>query len=58
MSNQNKETAIQNEQQLTSTHISQNLLAINMNLKSIATSLNKIASKGIDTFNPCVTTNN
>lgn len=27
-------------------------------LKSIADSLNKIANKGIDTYNPCVTTNN
>lgn len=27
-------------------------------LKSIAESLDKIANKGIDTFNPCVTTNN
>lgn len=26
-------------------------------LKSIAESLDKIANKGIDTFNPCVTTN-
>lgn len=58
MNNQNKETNIQNEQQLTLTHISQNLSAINMNLKSIAASLDKIASKGIDTFTRCKTTNN
>lgn len=58
MNNQNIEFTINNEQHLTLIHICQNLLSINMNLKSIAASLDKIASKGIDTFNPCVTTNN
>ncbi len=43
MNEHNKETAIHDE---------------HMNLKSIASSLEKVASKGIDTFNPCLTTNN
>lgn len=42
-----KETAIHNEQQSTLIHISQNLLAINMNLKSIAESLDDISKRGI-----------
>lgn len=58
MTNQNNETDVQNNQQPTPTTISQTLLAINLNLKSIVASLDKIANKGIDTFNPCVTTNN
>lgn len=51
-------TATSDEQQLNLLKINQNLLAININLKSIADSLDKIAKKGIDTYNPCVTTNN
>lgn len=58
MNRAQKETAIQSEQQLNLVKINQNLSAINLNLKSIAESLDKIANKGIDTFNPCVTTNN
>lgn len=54
---QNKETATQDEQQLTLIHISQNLLSITLILKSIADSLNKIAERGIDTFSRCTTTN-
>lgn len=50
MTDQNNETAIDNEQQLTLIHICQNLLSINMNLKSIATSLDKIAERGIDIY--------
>jgi len=38
MNNQNKENAIQDEQQLNLIKINQNLLAMNMNLKSIAAS--------------------
>ncbi len=43
----NKETAVQNEQQLNLVKINQNLSSINLNLKSIAESLDKISNYGV-----------
>ena len=56
--NTENKAAIHNEQQLDITKINQNLLSININLKSIAESLDKIANKGVDIFSRCSTTNN
>jgi len=57
MNIQNKETAIQDEQQLKEINTIQTLSNIELHLKSIADSLDKIAEKGLDTFSRCSSTN-
>jgi len=53
----NKKTVAQDEQQLNLAEINRTLSVININLKSIASSLEKISSKGIDIYKTCITTN-
>lgn len=50
MNMQNKETTIQNEQQLNRTDSTKILLNIETHLKSIADSLNKITENGLEIF--------